>query len=164
LQSIYCRCSRGCDPAFGEVAADQLAIAGFGWAVAAATAADGDESLTGLQGDAAAGRDGSQLAIAGALELAGAAARLAAADAERRIHCAVAGEPGLDGGIDRAEFADPGGRAALAAGAFGIRQDAPAQHANGITQLVDLDAIEVAEAEITNVHGGEPGVGPRRAG
>src|SRR6185369_8116693 len=106
------------DPAFRDVLSHQRWVAGARVAVAAATAAAGDDRLAGLQHNAAAGRDRIEPAVTGALELRGAAAGMAAANAKRRVDGAVAGEPRLERGVDRAVFAKAARRAAEAAGPF----------------------------------------------
>ena len=76
---------------------------------------------------------------------------------------AVAGKPGLHGAPGRSILADAGRRAAEPARTFAVGLDAASLHAYRIAQLVELDAVEIAEAEVPDVDGRQPGVGAWRA-
>src|SRR4051794_37389857 len=95
------------DPVCGEVARDAGPLPPARIAVAPAAAAHGHDRLAGSEGDATASRHLDQRPVAPALVVSRRAAALATIDAQRRVFGAVAGEPCLYGGADRAVFADP---------------------------------------------------------
>ena len=81
-----------------------------------------------------------------------------AAHAFGRVLRTIAREPRGHGRADRSEFGERRGRAPEPAGALGIDQQAALDDPERIEELVGLDAVEIAEAEVADVDGREPGI------
>ena len=87
----------------------------------------------------------------GAQELTRRNGRLAAARAQGRVDGAVTHKADLDVAIDGAELRQDTGRAAIGAGALAVGQEAAFIDAHRLAQLVELDAVDVAEAGIADM-------------